>query len=649
MSLDSMAPRSLTIITSLLLILIAILFSRQPVCCSVNNNDFILRRPDDGTNRHILFLPLTLSHPPANSSAARRHLHPNAHMRLHDDLLKNGYYTTRLFIGTPPQKFALIVDTGSTATYVPCSSCEQCGTHQDPRFQPELSTTYQPVKCNYDCTCDDDSGQCTYERQYAEMSSSSGVLGSDVISFGDQSELKPQRAVFGCETVETGDLYRQRADGIMGLGRGDLSIVDQLVDNGVISDSFSLCYGGMDVGGGAMVLGGVSPPNDMIFTYSNAVRSQYYNVELKEFHVAGKPLSLDPSVFDRKHGTVLDSGTTYTYLPEDAFVEFKKAIMKEVTSLKQISGPDPRYNDICFSGAGSDISELSKFFPTVDMVFENGQKYSLFPENYLFRHSKMHGGYCLGFFKNGDQSTLLGGIIVRNTFVTYDREHDRIGFWKTNCSELWERLNATGAHSPAASPAGPSTVDSPRSSAVLPPEANPAADSPYFHIEEPRIGRVTFSMSFNVTYTIIKPHIKELAHNVAEELELQASQVRIKNFSSEGNGSLIRLAISPAGSDDYMSNTTALSILSRFADHSITLPEIFGTYQLSSWAAELPLKRTWWQQHHVAVVVTIILALLLGLSVSGTWFIWRRRQQTITYRPVSSSAFSEQELQPIVS
>ena len=50
-----------------------------------------------------------------------------------------------------------------------------------------------------------------------------------------------------------------------------------------------------------------------------------------------------------------------------------------------------------------------------------------------------------------------------------------------------------------------------------------------YHInsaEEPRIGRVTFSMSFNVTYTIIKPHIKELAHNVAEELELQASQVK---------------------------------------------------------------------------------------------------------------------------
>lgn len=31
---------------------------------------------------------------------------------------------------TPPQSFALIVDTGSTVTYVPCSTCEQCGRHQ---------------------------------------------------------------------------------------------------------------------------------------------------------------------------------------------------------------------------------------------------------------------------------------------------------------------------------------------------------------------------------------------------------------------------------------------------------------------------------------------------------------------------------------
>lgn len=32
----------------------------------------------------------------------------------------------------------------------------------------------------------------------------------------------------------------------------------------------------------------------------------------------------------------------------------------------------------------------------------------------------------------------------------YDREHSKIGFWKTNCSELWERLHILddNAHTP---------------------------------------------------------------------------------------------------------------------------------------------------------------------------------------------------------
>lgn len=246
------------------------------------NQTFILR--NGGVNQKTaMLLPLFRSPPrhDDHSSAvdifsSRRHLQsrkPNSRMFLHDDLLINGYYTTRLWIGTPPQRFALIVDTGSTVTYVPCSTCEQCGKHQDPRFQPELSNTYEAVKCNIECNCDSEREHCTYERQYAEMSSSSGILGEDIVSFGNLSELAPQRAVFGCETMETGDLYSQHADGIMGLGRGDLSIVDQLVEKGVITDSFSLCYGGMDVGGGAMVLGGISPPPDMIYSRSDPVRS----------------------------------------------------------------------------------------------------------------------------------------------------------------------------------------------------------------------------------------------------------------------------------------------------------------------------------------------------------------------------------------
>ncbi|KAK3125565.1 hypothetical protein QOZ80_7BG0606660 [Eleusine coracana subsp. coracana] len=593
--------------------------------------------PDRPAPRPPLVLPLTRSYPNASrlSASLRRGLgdviRPNARMRLHDDLLTNGYYTTRLYIGSPPQEFALIVDSGSTVTYVPCASCEQCGNHQDPRFQPDLSSTYSPIKCNVDCTCDNDKNQCTYERQYAEMSSSSGVLGEDTVSFGRESELKPQRAVFGCEISETGDLFSQHADGIMGLGRGQLSIMDQLVDKGVISDSFSLCYGGMDIGGGAMVLGGMPAPPGMVFSRSDPVRSPYYNIELKEIHVAGKALRLDQRIFDGKHGTVLDSGTTYAYLPEQAFLAFKDAMTSKVHSLKKIRGPDPNYKDICFAGAGRNVSQLSEVFPDVDMVFGNGQKLSLSPENYLFRHSKVDGAYCLGVFQNGkDPTTLLGGIVVRNTLVTYDRHNEKIGFWKTNCSELWERLHISGAPSP-----GPSSDAGSDMSPAPAPSGLPDFD----------VGMITVDMSINVTYPNLKPHLHELAELIAKELDIDSRQVRVMNVTSQGNSTLIRWGIFPAGSDNAMSNSTAMGIISRLTQHQVQLPENLGSYQLLEWNVQPLPRRSWFQEHVVSILLGILIVILITLSAFIALLVWRKRGQT-AYRPVDSVG-PEQELQPL--
>lgn len=64
----------------------------------------------------------------------------------------------------------------------------------------------------------------------------------------------------------------------------------------------------------------------LLINLSRNGNSPYYNIELKEIHVAGKALRVDPRIFDGKHGAVLDSGTTYAYLPELAFVAFKDAV-----------------------------------------------------------------------------------------------------------------------------------------------------------------------------------------------------------------------------------------------------------------------------------------------------------------------------------
>lgn len=147
-------------------------------------------------------------------------------------------------------------------------------TTQDPQFRPEFSKSYQSIHCGEaDCTgtCDRKQ-QCRYSRHYAEQSSSSGLLGRDLVGFGNDSLLTPRPILFGCETVETGGIYWQQADGIMGLGRGALSIVDQLTDQGAIANSFSLCYGGMEEAGGAMILGAVPPLQGTVFTPSNPYR-----------------------------------------------------------------------------------------------------------------------------------------------------------------------------------------------------------------------------------------------------------------------------------------------------------------------------------------------------------------------------------------
>lgn len=185
------------------------------------------------------------------------------------------------------------MDTGSTVTYVPCLNCTHCGQHQvrisvsdyvviklkinfqDAPFVPSASTSFRSIRCrSNECfkqECDE-LQRCTYQRHYAEKSSSLGLVVSDFVDFGNQSTVARTRVKFGCEMRETGDLYTQRADGIIGLGRGPLSLVDQLVAQKSIENVFSLCYGGMDDEGGTMVLGKIDPPGEMKFTPMDAAR-----------------------------------------------------------------------------------------------------------------------------------------------------------------------------------------------------------------------------------------------------------------------------------------------------------------------------------------------------------------------------------------
>jgi len=65
---------------------------------------------------------------------------------------------------------------------------------------------------------------CGAARRAAEQSSSAGLLVADQLQVGDGGV----EVVFGCETKETGEIYNQEADGILGLGNSEVSLVNQV-------------------------------------------------------------------------------------------------------------------------------------------------------------------------------------------------------------------------------------------------------------------------------------------------------------------------------------------------------------------------------------------------------------------------------------
>ncbi len=76
------------------------------------------------------------------------------------------YYYVNLYIGEPPQKQSLIVDTGSHLTAVPClPHCQKCGTHLNKYYDMRLSNKSKTVSCEEEVCKNLWVGSCGSESQ----------------------------------------------------------------------------------------------------------------------------------------------------------------------------------------------------------------------------------------------------------------------------------------------------------------------------------------------------------------------------------------------------------------------------------------------------------------------------------------------------
>ena len=421
---------------------------------------------------------------------------PYATLPLHGSVKEHGYYYVDVSLGTPPKSFQVIVDTGSTLTYVPCADCgSDCGAHTGaPKFDPDPesgSQTCERVRCRTeDChdvgRCAAGSDACEYSKSYAEHSSVRGRLVKDKVHLG--GTLVPEAeggldVVFGCTTRETGSIHGQDADGLMGLGNGVDSFPSQLARRYGLEDVFSLCYGAF-AGGGAVTFGklpgfdrGVEGDagettrgarNDTlhpgeedvreptgILRYTPLLRSaahpSYYVVQTLDWSLGTERVAGEND-FTTGYGTVLDSGTTFTYVTTPVFENFVAVLDAAVVApgaLKRVDGPDPSYpDDVCYAAdaAAPPLPEasLADAFPNLTLRFAGDDvTLALPPKNYLFAHGGVAGAFCLGVMDNGRAGTLLGGITARDVLVEYDLTGEgRVGMAVTDCAHVLDSSSA---------------------------------------------------------------------------------------------------------------------------------------------------------------------------------------------------------------
>ncbi|CAM9728231.1 unnamed protein product [Sphacelaria rigidula] len=58
-----------------------------------------------------------------------------------------GTHFAYVYVGTPPQRVSVIIDTGSDYTAFPCAECSNCGGHTDPYWDVFKSSTSTVASC----------------------------------------------------------------------------------------------------------------------------------------------------------------------------------------------------------------------------------------------------------------------------------------------------------------------------------------------------------------------------------------------------------------------------------------------------------------------------------------------------------------------
>lgn len=234
------------------------------------------------------------------------------------DLGQHSAYVGKIHIGSPPQEFKVIFDTGSSNLWIPNTACVTAMCKMHNQFDQKKSTDFSLVGTNMGVKFG--TGRIW------------GQLAEDTVRLGDKGEqIIIKKQAFGMIEKEWGEVFRTaKFDGILGLSFPELSMAKQpvLFDN-VESQHllkypmFSFYYS--PSGGQSMIEFGY--PNQKFFkdkiSWVDVSKPMYWQLKLKHIKVGDKKLDFCDTQ-DCK--LVVDTGTHLFTSPPNHLDEILSAI-----------------------------------------------------------------------------------------------------------------------------------------------------------------------------------------------------------------------------------------------------------------------------------------------------------------------------------